>query len=65
MTVAAEDRYQTIRHSYREGIFARCWYCGKAQSNQLHRTGSRCSMCFKYLPHYALDASRRCDECRP
>ena len=42
-----------------------CRRCGRSQSNRLHRVGSRCSVCFRYFKHYELDASRRCDACRP
>jgi hypothetical protein len=60
------DHYQRIRHEPKIGIGGKCFYCGYAASyRRLHRVGSRCSMCFTYYPIYELDASRRCDDCRP
>lgn len=59
--------YQRIRHSFKASpvLPSRCFHDGRGPRHWLHRIGSRCSMCFRYFPHYALDSSRRCDECRP
>lgn len=55
----------TIRHKYEPRGVPRCWRCGKAKSNVIHRVGSRCSVCFRFFKHYQLDASRRCDDDAP
>lgn len=67
MTVTAEDRYQRIRHNFKPSFLVpgKCFYCTWGKSNWRHRTGARCSMCFKYFKHYQLDSSGRCDIDRP
>lgn len=56
-----------IRHAFIASwpLLMICKRCGYRASNRIHRTGSRCSVCFRYYKAYELDSSRRCDSCRP
>lgn len=63
MAVSLRHRYERLTSP--EHDYNGCRRCGKGRTSVIHRLGGRCSACFRYFKHYELDASRRCDDCRP